>query len=129
MKFVNQTISDVLVIEPHVYDDERGFLWSLLGKIFDAAVGRQIRFVQDNESKSAKGSEVTRAPFTQAKLVRVLEGEVLDVAVDLRSFSPTFGQHVVVRLSSVNRKQQFIPQGFAHGFVVLSDTAIFSQGR
>jgi dTDP-4-dehydrorhamnose 3,5-epimerase len=131
VEFVKQTIPDVLLIEPTIYGDERGFFMeSFRQDLFDAAVGHHISFIQDNESRSIKG--VLRGlhyqlpPFAQSKLVRVLEGEVLDVAVDIRSTSPTFGQHVAVKLSGANKKQLFVPKGFAHGFVVLSDTAVFS---
>jgi dTDP-4-dehydrorhamnose 3,5-epimerase len=131
MKFVKQSIPDVLLIEPTSFVDERGsFMESFRQDIFDSAVGHHINFVQDNESKSIKG--VLRGlhyqlpPFSQSKLVRVLDGEVLDVAVDIRSTSPTYGKHVAVILSSSNKKQLFIPKGFAHGFIVLSDNAVFS---
>ena len=131
MKFTPQSIADVVLIEPIVHRDSRGyFLETFRQDLFDKAIGYQVNFVQDNESKSTKG--VLRGlhyqlpPYAQAKLVRVIEGSVLDVAVDIRKSSPTFGRHVAVELTSENKKQLFIPHGFAHGFVVLSGSAIFS---
>lgn len=131
MQFVKQSIPDVLLIKPKVHGDHRGyFVETFRQDKFEEAVGFKVNFCQDNESKSTKG--VLRGlhfqlpPFAQSKLVRVIEGEVLDVAVDIRDGSPTFGQHVAVRLTGDNKHQLFIPRGFAHGFVVLSDSAIFS---
>lgn len=131
MKFIPQSIPDVVLIEPVVHGDARGyFVETFRQDVFEKAIGYKVDFIQDNESKSSKG--VLRGlhfqlpPFAQSKLVRVIEGEVLDVAVDIRTGSPTFGQHVAVKLSGENKAQLFIPRGFAHGFVVLSDTAIFS---
>jgi dTDP-4-dehydrorhamnose 3,5-epimerase len=129
--FISQLIPDVFVVEPKVHGDSRGyFVESFRQDLFEATVGYKVNFVQDNESKSAKGVlrglHYQLAPDAQSKLVRVIEGSVLDVAVDIRQGSPTFGQHVAVELSGDNKKQMFIPRGFAHGFVVLSDTAIFS---
>lgn len=131
MEFVKQSIPDVLLIKPKVHGDHRGyFVETFRQDKFEEAVGYKVNFCQDNESKSTKG--VLRGlhfqlpPFAQSKLVRVIEGEVLDVAVDIRQGSPTFGQHVAVRLSGDNKHQLFIPRGFAHGFVVLSESAIFS---
>ena len=131
MKFTNQLISDVILIDPHVHGDDRGyFVETFRQDLFEEAVGYQVNFVQDNESKSTKG--VLRGlhyqipPFGQSKLVRVLEGKVLDVVVDIRKNSPTFGQHIAIELSSENMKQLFIPQGFAHGFAVLSEIAIIN---
>jgi len=131
MQFIRQAIADIFVIEPQVHGDQRGyFVETFRQDKFQSAIGYNVSFVQDNESKSAKG--VLRGlhfqlpPFAQSKLVRVIEGSVLDVAVDIRQGSPTFGQHVAVQLSGDNKKQLFIPHGFAHGFVVLSETAIFS---
>lgn len=130
MNFVKTSIPEVLIIEPKVFCDDRGYFFESFSQ---RELEKQIpktEFVQDNESKSEKG--VLRGlhyqlpPFAQSKLVRVIEGVVLDVAVDIREGSPTFGQHVAVELSAENKKQLFIPRGFAHGFVVLSDTAIFS---
>ena len=118
------------IIEPSVYEDERGFFFeSYNQKRFNDLINDEVNFVQDNQSFSSKG--VIRAlhyqlgEHAQAKLVRVLQGKVLDVAVDLRKDSPTFKQHISIELSAENKKQLFIPRGFAHGFVVLSDTAHF----
>ena len=131
MKFIVQSIPEVVLIEPNVYDDNRGyFVETFRQDLFEEAIGYPINFIQDNESKSTKG--VLRGlhyqlpPYTQAKLVRVIEGDVLDVAVDIRKSSPTFGQHVAVELTAESKHQLFIPHGFAHGFVTLSKTAIFS---
>ena len=128
MEFIPQVIPDVWVIEPKVYGDHRGyFVETFRQDKFEDALGFKVNFIQDNESKSSKG--VLRGlhfqlpPHAQSKLVRVIEGAVLDVAVDIRRGSPSFGQHVAVELSGVNKKQMFIPRGFAHGFVVLTDTA------
>ena len=124
-------ISEVVLIEPKVYGDERGYFCETFRKDkLEEAVGHDLAFCQDNESRSSRG--VLRGlhfqlpPFAQSKLVRVLEGEVLDVAVDIRNGSPTFGHHVSMHLSAENNRQLFVPRGFAHGFVVLSDTALFS---
>jgi dTDP-4-dehydrorhamnose 3,5-epimerase len=131
MQFIAQAIPDVFVIEPKVHGDHRGyFVETFRQDKFEAAVGYKINFVQDNESKSVKGVlrglHFQLAPHAQSKLVRVIEGSVLDVAVDIRKGSPTFGQHVAVELSGDNKKQMFIPRGFAHGFLVLTDTATFA---
>jgi dTDP-4-dehydrorhamnose 3,5-epimerase len=130
MKFVETKISDVIIIEPTVFGDERGyFLESYNQNKFEEVVGK-TSFVQDNESKSSKGVlrglHFQKPPFEQAKLVRCIEGEVLDVAVDIRKNSKTYGQHVAVLLSGENKRQLFVPRGFAHGFLVLSDTATFA---
>ncbi|WP_282134872.1 dTDP-4-dehydrorhamnose 3,5-epimerase [Seonamhaeicola maritimus] len=118
------------IIEPTVYSDERGYFYESFNKEkFDAIIDYKVNFVQDNQSFSSKG--VLRGlhyqlnEFAQAKLVRVLRGMVLDIAVDLRKASPTFGEYVAIELSAENKKQLFIPRGFAHGFVVLSDSAEF----
>lgn len=131
MEFVIQSIPDVVLIKPKVHGDHRGyFLETFRQDKFEEALGYKVNFCQDNESKSTKG--VLRGlhfqlpPFAQSKLVRVIEGEVLDVAVDIRQGSPTFGQHVTVRLTGENKHQLFIPRGFAHGFVVLSESATFA---
>lgn len=122
-------IPDVLVLEPRVFGDDRGFFFeSFNQRQFDEAVGRHVSFVQDNHSRSAKG--VLRGLHyqvqqPQGKLVRVVQGEVFDVAVDLRRSSPTFGRWVGERLSAENKKQLWVPEGFAHGFLVLSDSAEF----
>lgn len=129
MKASPLAIPDVLLFEPKVFGNERGFFYeSFNQKVFEAAVGRSVHFVQDNHSRSAKG--VLRGLHyqikqTQGKLVRVTHGEVFDVAVDLRKRSPTFGKWVGVHLSDSNRAQLWIPEGFAHGFVVLSENAEF----
>jgi len=131
LKFTPQSITDVVLIEPTAHGDNRGyFIETFRQDLFEEAVGYQVNFIQDNESKSTKG--VLRGlhyqlpPYTQAKLVRVIEGSVLDVAVDIRKSSPTFGQYVAVELTAENKHQLFVPHGFAHGFVVLSDSATFA---
>jgi dTDP-4-dehydrorhamnose 3,5-epimerase len=123
-------IPEVIVFEPKVFGDDRGFFYeSFSQRLFEDAIGRHIEFVQDNHSKSQKG--VLRGlhyqlpPHSQGKLVRVVQGEVFDVAVDIRKSSPTFGQWVGEVLSAENKKQMWIPEGFAHGFMTLSDTAEF----
>jgi dTDP-4-dehydrorhamnose 3,5-epimerase len=129
MKAIPTAIADVLVIEPRVFEDERGFFFeSFNQRNFDALVGCSVSFVQDNHSRSVKG--VLRGLHyqleqPQGKLVRVIAGEVLDVAVDLRRSSPTFGQWVSCHLSAQNKRMLWIPVGFAHGFITLSDTAEF----
>ena len=131
MEFIPQSIPDVWVIEPKVHGDDRGyFVETFRQDKFEDALGYKVNFIQDNESKSSKGVlrglHFQLAPHAQSKLVRVIEGAVLDVAVDIRKGSPSFGQHVAVELSDDNKKQLFIPRGFAHGFVVLTDTATFT---
>ena len=130
MKFIETNISDIIIIEPTVFGDNRGyFLESYNKKKFEEVVGK-TSFIQDNESKSSKGVlrglHFQKPPFEQAKLVRCIEGEVLDVAVDIRKNSKTYGQHVAVLLSGENKRQLFVPRGFAHGFLVLSDSATFA---
>ena len=130
MKFIESIISDLIIIEPTVFEDTRGyFLESYNQKKFEEVVGK-ISFVQDNESKSSKGVlrglHFQKPPFEQAKLVRCIEGEVLDVCVDIRKNSKTYGNHVSVLLSGKNKRQLFVPRGFAHGFLVLSDIATFA---
>ena len=130
MKFIETKISDLIIIEPTVFGDARGyFLESYNQKKFEEVVGK-ISFVQDNESKSSKGVlrglHFQKPPFEQAKLVRCIEGEVLDVAVDIRKNSKTYGKHISVLLSGENKRQLFVPRGFAHGFLVLSDSATFA---
>ena len=130
MKFIKTEIPDVYIIEPSVFGDNRGyFLESFNLEKFEENV-YPIKFVQDNESKSSKGVlrglHFQKPPFAQAKLVRCIEGKVLDVVVDIRKNSKTYGQHIAVELSGENKKQVFIPKGFAHGFVVLSDSATFA---
>ncbi|AZR81683.1 dTDP-4-dehydrorhamnose 3,5-epimerase [Thiomicrospira sp. S5] len=131
MQFIKQPIPEVVLIKPQVHGDHRGYFSETFRQDkFEEAVGYRVHFCQDNESKSTKG--VLRGlhfqlpPYAQSKLVRVIEGEVLDVAVDIRKGSPTFGQVVTAVLSDENKHQLFIPRGFAHGFVVLSETAIFA---
>jgi dTDP-4-dehydrorhamnose 3,5-epimerase len=130
MKVTPLKISDVKLIEPDVFEDERGFFYeSFNQKKFNEAIGVNITFVQDNHSKSAKGVlrglHYQKAPHEQGKLVRVITGKVFDVAVDIRMNSPTYGQWVAEVLSGENKKQMWIPEGFAHGFLTLSDTAEF----
>jgi len=132
VKFIPQTIPDILLIEPKVHSDERGyFVETFRQDLLDKALGYKVNFTQDNESKSTskgvlRGLHFQSPPFTQNKLVRVVKGEVLDVAVDIRRNSPTFGKYVSVELSEKNKKQLFVPGGFAHGFIVLSEGAIFA---
>ena len=126
---IKTDIEGVVIIEPKVFGDERGYFFeSWSQKDFDERV-RPIKFVQDNESKSCygvlRGLHFQRGKYSQSKLVRVVKGQVLDVAVDIRKGSPTFGKHVAVELTEDNHRQFFIPRGFAHGFVVLSDEAVF----
>ena len=128
LKFIPQTIPDIILIKPTVLEDNRGyFVETFRQDLLEEAIGYKVNFIQDNESKSTKG--VLRGlhyqlpPYSQVKLVRVIDGRVIDVSVDIRKSSPTFGQHVAVELTSVNKHQLFIPHGFAHGFVVLSDSA------
>ena len=130
MKFVNTPIEGLIIIQPTVLTDDRGcFLESYNKKKFEEAIGK-ISFLQDNETKSyrgvLRGLHFQKPPYAQAKLVRCVEGKVLDVAVDIRHGSKTYGQHIIVELSGQNKKQVFIPRGFAHGFVVLSNSAIVS---
>ncbi len=129
MQFIPTTIADVVIIEPKLCNDPRGYFFeSYRDDLFQQQMGK-IDWVQDNESYSTygtlRGLHYQLAPHAQSKLVRVIQGKVLDVAVDIRQSSPTFGQHVAVELSADNKRQLFIPRGFAHGFVVLSETAIF----
>jgi len=131
MKFTKQEIPDVIVVEPQVHGDSRGyFVETFRQDLFEAAIGYKVNFVQDNESRSSKGVlrglHFQLAPHAQSKLVRVISGSVLDVAVDIRQGSKTFGQHVAVELTAENKKQMFVPRGFAHGFVVLSESATFA---
>ncbi|MFE8102955.1 dTDP-4-dehydrorhamnose 3,5-epimerase [Brenneria goodwinii] len=130
MKVINTKIPDVKIIEPSVFGDERGFFFeSFNQKKFEEAIGYSVNFVQDNHSKSSKGVlrglHYQLAPHAQDKLVRCVTGEVFDVAVDIRKSSPTFGQWVGVHLSAENKRQFWIPAGFAHGFITLSETAEF----
>lgn len=130
MEYIDTEIKGVLIIEPKVFDDKRGYFFEAWKKEeFESHAGK-VDFVQDNESKSSfgvlRGLHYQKGDASQAKLVRVIKGSVLDVAVDLRHDSPTFGKHVMVELSETNKRQLFIPRGFAHGFLVLSDEAIFT---
>lgn len=130
MKVIPLKIPDVKLIEPEMFEDERGFFYESFNQHkFNQAIGRDITFVQDNHSKSIKGVlrglHYQEAPFEQGKLVRVIAGEVFDVAVDVRKDSPTYGQWVAEVLSGENKKQLWIPEGFAHGFLTLSNEAEF----
>ncbi len=134
MEVIKTAIDGVLIIEPRVFKDSRGYFFESFSKReFDekvgAILGHTIDFVQDNESMSCygvmRGLHFQKMPYTQSKLVRCVKGAVLDVAVDIRKGSPTFGQHVAVELTEDNHRQFFIPRGFAHGFAVLSETAVF----
>lgn len=130
MKITKTSIEDLIIIEPMVFKDKRGYFLESYNKEKLEEVLPQINFIQDNESKSTKGVlrglHFQKPPFDQSKLVRCIQGDVLDVAVDLRKDSPTFGKHESVILSGNNKKQFFIPKGFAHGFIVLSKEAIFA---
>ena len=134
MKVIKTAIDGVLIIEPKIFGDSRGYFFeSFSQREFDEKVapilGQKVNFVQDNESMSSygvmRGLHFQRPPFTQSKLVRCVKGAVLDVAVDIRRNSPTYGQHVAVELTEDNHRQFFVPRGFAHGFAVLSDVAVF----
>lgn len=129
MNVINTAIDGVVIIEPRIFEDNRGYFFeSFSQREFNEKV-RTITFVQDNESKSSygvlRGLHFQRPPYTQSKLVRCVKGTVLDVAVDIRKGSKTYGQHVAVELTEDNHKQFFIPKGFAHGFAVLSEIAVF----
>ena len=130
MKFTPTKLEGCFVVEPKIFNDERGyFLESYNENVFQNGIGAQVQFVQDNQSFSTKGVlrglHYQTGDHAQAKLVRVLHGEVLDVAVDIRPSSKTYGEHVSVLLSAENQKQLFVPRGFAHGFLVVSNTATF----
>ena len=130
MEYKKTTIKGVYIIEPKVFNDARGYFFEAWKKEdFEQHIGK-VEFVQDNESKSSygvlRGLHYQKGDCSQAKLVRVIKGKVLDVAVDIRKSSPTFGKYVMVELSDENKRQFFIPRGFAHGFLVLSDEAIFT---
>ena len=130
MNVIATAIPEVLIVEPKVFGDARGYFYECHNREKYRAAGIDCDFVQDNESFSRRGVlrglHFQAAPYTQAKLVRVIRGSVLDVAVDIRRHSPTFGKHVAVELSGENFRQLFVPRGFAHGFVVLSDEVIFA---
>lgn len=129
MNVIKTDIEGVVIIEPRIFTDARGYFFESFSERDFCKEVREIRFVQDNESKSSygvmRGLHFQRPPFTQSKLVRVIKGAVLDVAVDIRKGSPTYGKHVAVELTEDNHRQFFVPRGFAHGFAVLSDDAIF----
>lgn len=130
MDYIKTAIDGVYIIEPRVFKDERGYFFESWKQAdFEEHIGK-VNFIQDNESKSSygvlRGLHYQKGEYSQAKLVRVIKGRVLDVAVDLRKSSPTFGKHVAVELSEDNKRQFFIPRGFAHGFLVLSQEAIFT---
>jgi dTDP-4-dehydrorhamnose 3,5-epimerase len=130
MKFIKTKIPDLYIIEPAVFGDDRGnFFESFNRKKFEKNI-YPINFVQDNESASSKGVlrglHFQKPPYNQAKLVRCLSGRVLDIAVDIRKGSPTYGKHLAIELSGENKRQLFVPRGFAHGFSVLSETAVFA---
>ena len=130
MNVIKTAIPDVLIFEPKVFGDDRGFFYeSFNHRVFEETVGRQVEFVQDNHSKSSKGVlrglHYQLAPHAQGKQVRCIIGEVFDIAVDIRKSSTTFGQWIGVNLSAENKRQLWIPEGFAHGFLVLSETAEF----
>ncbi|MCT7574654.1 dTDP-4-dehydrorhamnose 3,5-epimerase [Aliarcobacter butzleri] len=131
MQFVRTDIKDIVIIEPKVHGDDRGyFVETFREDKLEEFLGYKINFCQDNESKSSKGVlrglHYQLAPFAQTKLVRVIQGRVLDVAVDIRKGSQTFGKYVAVELSAENKKQMLVPRGFAHGFVVLEDDTVFA---
>lgn len=131
MNFIRTAIPDIVIIEPQVHGDERGyFVETFRADKLEEFLGYKINFCQDNESKSSRGVlrglHYQLAPAAQTKLVRVIQGKVLDVAIDIRKGSPTFGKHVSVELTAENKKQLLVPRGFAHGFVVLEDDTIFA---
>lgn len=131
IEFVKQSIPEIILLKPKHHGDARGyFIETFNHNHFEKVIGYKINFCQDNESKSVKGVlrglHFQYTPWAQSKLVRVIDGAVLDIAVDIRKGSPTYGQHVSVELNDINKHQLFIPRGFAHGFVVLSNTATFA---
>ena len=131
MNFIRTKIPDVVIIEPQIHGDDRGyFVETFREDKLEEFLGYKINFCQDNESKSKKGVlrglHYQLAPYAQTKLVRVIQGRVLDIAVDIRKGSPTFGHHISVELTSENKKQLLVPRGFAHGFIVLEDDTIFA---
>lgn len=130
MNFIKTALKDCYIIEPNVFEDDRGYFFeSFSQRIFEDKTGLKVKFVQDNQSRSSygvlRGLHFQKGENAQAKLVRVLEGEVLDVAVDIRPESNTYLQHVAIKLSAENKRQLFVPRGFAHGIVVLSDKVEF----
>ncbi len=131
MEYIEQSVKGVFVIEPKVFGDSRGYFYESFKQAeFDEHIGHHVEFVQENQSKSSKGVlrglHYQKGDASQAKLVRVVKGAVLDVAVDIRKASPTFGKYVAVELSEENNRQLYIPRGFAHGFLVLTDEAVFT---
>ena len=130
MNFIQTDIKDVVIVEPKIFTDSRGYFFETYVEKRYIENGIKVDFIQDNESKSSygviRGLHYQTPPFAQSKLVRVISGKVLDVAVDIRKSSPTFGKYVAVELSDENKRQLFIPVGFAHGFAVLSDEVIFA---
>lgn len=131
MKFSRAEIPDIVIIEPEIHKDDRGYFYeSFRQDKLNDFLGYDVKFCQENESKSSygvlRGLHYQEPPFAQAKLVKVIQGSVLDVAVDIRKDSPTFGEHISIELNDDNKKQIFIPRGFAHGFITLSDEAVFS---
>jgi dTDP-4-dehydrorhamnose 3,5-epimerase len=128
MPFIKTPISDLLVFEPRVFEDSRGYFFEAYNEQTFAQEGVNIRFVQDNQSRSSygvvRGLHYQLTPYAQTKLVRVLEGKIIDVAVDIRQGSPTYGQAYAIELTAENKKQLLVPSGFAHGFSVISETAI-----
>ncbi len=130
MNIIKTELPGVLIVEPKVFGDARGYFFESWNQAAFEAAGITNKWVQDNESKSCygvlRGLHYQAAPYTQAKIVRAIVGTVLDVAVDIRKGSPTYGKHVAVELSGENKRQLYIPRGFAHGFVVLSDEALFA---
>ena len=130
MNVIETALDGVKIIEPRIFGDDRGYFFESWNEKAFTEAGINCKWVQDNESKSRfgvlRGLHFQAAPYTQAKLVRVIQGAVLDVAVDIRKGSPTFGKHVAVELSSENKRMLFVPRGFAHGFAVLSDEVIFA---
>ena len=130
MEIIKTSIEGLVIIQPKVFEDERGYFMESFKESFVKEKFPDIHFIQDNESKSSfgvlRGIHFQQPPYEQTKLVRVIEGEVLDVAVDIRKHSPTYGKWESIKLSGENKKQFFIPKGFAHGFLVLSEKAVFS---
>ena len=129
MEVIKTAIEGLVIIEPKIFSDSRGYFFESFSQTEFEEKVRKVNFVQDNESMSSygvmRGLHFQRPPFAQSKLVRCVKGRVLDVAIDIRKGSPTYGQHVAVELSEDNHRQFFVPRGFAHGFVVLSNTAVF----
>ena len=129
MNIIQTSIPGVVIIEPRLFKDDRGYFFESFSERNFSTQVREVKFVQDNESMSSygvmRGLHFQRPPYTQSKLVRCVKGAVLDVAVDIRKGSPTYGQYVAVELTEENHRQFFVPRGFAHGFAVLSETAIF----